>query len=130
MKLGKSTDSSSATHVYEIANRLETTFPYLEQDFRHAELEIFLVFRCLPRALGRKTTRRYAKAENVLYLDMTFAEEELLGLTWSDQESVIADVFFAYLEETLQKYRFAGLDASRFVSRFREVAREQGWGHR
>lgn len=128
MKLGKSTDTSGASDVYGISNRLELMFPEIECEFPGVELEIFFMFRCLPDELGRKTSRRYSKSENVLYLDISFSEDAFSAMTAKEQEVAVATVLFDYLEESLNKYKFKGLDVSNFLGKFKEVARARRWG--
>ena len=127
MKFGVSTDTSGAAEVYLIANELDAVFSVLESKFRTTDLEIFLVFRCLPDALGRKSSRRLSKSESVLYLDMSFSEDSLSGMDLERQRSVVAGYFFEYLEDSLKKYKFKDLDIPSFMAAFRDAAVSIGW---
>lgn len=108
MKFGVSTDTSGATEVYLIAYELDAVFSVLESEFRTTDLEIFFVFRCLPDALGRKSSRKFSKSESVLYLDMSFSEDSLSGMDLEQQRSVVAGYFFEYLEDSLKKVQVQG----------------------
>jgi hypothetical protein len=127
MKFGVSTDTSGATEVYLIANELDAVFSVLESKFRTTDLEIFFVFRCLPDALGRKSSRRLSKSESVFYLDMSFSEDSLSGMDLEQQRSVVAGYFFEYLEDSLKKYKFKDLDIPSFMAAFRDAAVSIGW---
>jgi len=127
MKFGLSTDTSGATRVYEIANELGSIFPVLERDFHSVGVEVFFVFRCLPDELGRKSSRRFSKAESVLYLDMCFSEDVLKGMDVEQQRSIVAGYFFKYVEDSLKKYKFDGLDVSSFMLALRKEAASIGW---
>lgn len=127
MNFGVSTDTSGATEVYLIANELDAVFSVLESKFRTTDLEIFFVFRCLPDALGRKSSRRLSKSESVFYLDMSFSEDSLSGMDLEQQRSVVAGYFFEYLEDSLKKYKFKDLDIPSFMAAFRDAAVSIGW---
>jgi hypothetical protein len=127
MKLGLSTDTSGATEVYLIANELDSVFPAIESRFESTGLEIFFVFRCLPDALGRKSSRRFSKSESVLYLDMSFSEDSLSEMDLEQQRSVVASYFFEYLEDSLKKYKFKDLDIPSFMAAVRDAAVSIGW---
>ncbi len=127
MKLGLSTDTSGATEVYLIANELDSVFPAIESRFESTGLEIFFVFRCLPDALGRKSSRRFSKSESVLYLDMSFSEDSLSEMDLDQQRSVVASYFFECLEDSLKKYKFKDLDIPSFMAAFRDAAVSIGW---
>lgn len=127
MKLGLSTDTGRATDVYLIANELGFIIPSLESRFGSVDLELFFVFRCLPDEFGRKSSRRFSKAEGVLYLDMCFSEDVLKHMTVDEQRSIVSSRFFEYLEQSLRKYKFKGLDVPLFIAVVREDATSIGW---
>jgi len=127
MKFGLSTDTGGETRVYEIANELVPVLSVLESNFHSAEIEVFFVFRCLPDELGRKSSRRFSKAESVLYLDMCFSEDLLKDMDVERQRSVVASYFFSFTEDSLRKYRFDGLDASSFMLALKREAASIGW---
>lgn len=127
MKFGLSTDTSGATSVYEIANELDSIFPALESQFQSVDIEIFFVFRCLPDELGRKSSRRFSKAESVLYLDMCFSEDLLSGMDLAQQRSIVSGYFFEYVEGSLIKYKFEGVDVSLFMAALKREAASIGW---
>lgn len=128
MKIEKSSDASSLTSIYELSNRLRVVFPEVSGEFPDVDLDIFLVFRCLPDSIGRKTMRRYSKADNTLYLDMSFSEDEFKEMEIEEQEAVVARKLFSYLEESLKKYKFQGLDIAKLMLKFRTAAQSIGWG--
>jgi hypothetical protein len=41
-------------------------FCVVESRYRHVDLNIFVVFRCLPDEIGRRSPRRFDKTENRL----------------------------------------------------------------
>jgi len=128
MRIEKSSDASSLTSIYELSNRLRVVFPEIYGEFPDVDLDIFLVFRCLPDSIGRKTMRRYSKADNTLYLDMNFSEDQFKKMDIKEQEVAVADKLFSYLEESLKKYKFQGLDIEKFMLKFRAAAQSIGWG--
>jgi len=99
----------------------------LESDFHSVGVEVFFVFRCLPDELGRKSSRRFSKAESVLYLDMCFSEDVLKSMDVEQQRSVVAGYFFRYVEDALKKYKFDGLDVSSFMLALKKEAASIGW---
>lgn len=127
MKLGLTTDRSGATEVYFIANELDAVFSVLESKFRTTDLEIFFVFRCLPDALGRRSSRRFSKSDSVLYLDMSFSEDSLSEMDLEQQRCVVASHVFEYLGDSLKKHKFKDLDVSSFMTAFRDAAVSIGW---
>ena len=127
MKFGLSTDTGGAPHGYEIANEVVSIFPVLELDFKSVEVEVFFVFRCLPEELGRKSSRRFSKAESVLFLDMCLSEDLLKEMDVEQQRSVVAKYFFKYVEDSLKKYKFEGLDVTSFMFALKKEAASIGW---
>ena len=127
MKLGKTSDTSAASHVYEISNELDNIFLEIEDAYKKVDIEIFFVFRCIPDSIGRKSMRRYSKKEGVLYLDMVFSEDELKSLSKDEQMVRVSQEFFRFLGESLGKYDFPGLDACKFFCDFRESCKRIGW---
>ncbi len=127
MKLGKTSDTSAASHVYEISNELDNIFLEIEDAYKKVDIEIFFVFRCIPDSIGRKSMRRYSKKEGVLYLDMVFSEDELKSLSKDEQRVRVSQEFFRFLGESLGKYDFPGLDACKFFCDFRESCKRIGW---
>lgn len=127
MKFALSTDTSGATSVYQIANELDSIFPALESRFQSVKIEIFFVFRCLPDEIGRRSSRRFAKAESVLYLDMCFSEDQLKDMDVTQQRAIVASYFFDYTEESLNKYKFKDLDVSSFMAALKGEAASIGW---
>ncbi|WP_159094775.1 hypothetical protein [Stenotrophomonas sp. ESTM1D_MKCIP4_1] len=127
MKFGLSTDTSGETRVYEVANELVSVFPALESNLHLISLEVFFVFRCLPDKLGRKSSRRFSKAESVLFLDMCFSEDLLKDMDVEQQRSVVAKYFFNYVEDSLGKYKFEGLDVASFMFALKREAASIGW---
>lgn len=127
MKLGLSTDTSGATSVYQIANELDSIFPALEARFQSVKIEMFFVFRCLPDEIGRKSSRRFSKAESVLYLDMCFSEDQLRDMDVALQRAIVARYFFVFVEGALNKHEFQGLDVSSFMAALKEEAASIGW---
>ncbi|WP_241073907.1 hypothetical protein [Achromobacter insuavis] len=127
MKFGLSTDTSGATSVYKIANELDSIFPVLESHFQSINIEMFFVFRCLPDEIGRKSSRRFSKAESVLYLDMCLSEDLLKDMNVAQQRSIVAGYFFDYTEESLNKYKFKGLDVPSFMAALKKEAASIGW---
>lgn len=127
MKFGLSTDTSGATSVYKIANELDSIFSALESHFQSVNIEMFFVFRCLPDEIGRKSSRRFLKAESVLYLDMCLSEDLLKDMNVAQQRSIVASYFFDYTEESLNKYQFKGLDVPSFMAALKKEAASIGW---
>ncbi|MEN5397547.1 hypothetical protein ABE612_08530 [Achromobacter xylosoxidans] len=127
MKFGLSTDTSGATSVYKIANELDSIFPALASQFPSVEIEIFFVFRCLPDGIGRKSSRRFSKAESVLYVDMCLSEDLLKDMDVAQQRSIVASHFFDYVEASLNKYEFKGLDVASFMAGLKREAASIGW---
>ncbi|HEL2979585.1 TPA: hypothetical protein UMB92_002442 [Stenotrophomonas maltophilia] len=127
MKFGLSTDTSGETRVYEIANELVLVFPALESDFQLVSIEVFFVFRCLPDRLGRKSSRRFSKAESVLYLDMCFSEDMLKHMDVEQQRCVVAGYLLKFVEGSLRKYDFEGLDVSAFMLALKKGLVSIGW---
>ncbi|AWH53363.1 hypothetical protein C1924_09325 [Stenotrophomonas sp. ESTM1D_MKCIP4_1] len=115
MKFGLSTATGGETRVYEISNELVPVLSMLHSDFHSVDIEVFFVFRWLPDQLGRKSSRRFSKAEAVLYLDMCFSEDLLKDMDVEGQRAVVASCFFKFTEDSLRKYRFDGLDISSFM---------------
>ncbi|WP_133434536.1 hypothetical protein [Achromobacter xylosoxidans] len=127
MKFGLSTDTSGATSVYKIANELDSIFPALESHFPSVKIELFFVFRCLPDGIGRKSSRRFSKAESVLYLDMCFSEDQLKDMDVAQQRAIVAGYFFDFVEASLNKHEFQGLDVSSFMAALKREAASIGW---
>jgi hypothetical protein len=127
MKLGKSSDTSGLSRVYEISNELKKKFELIEKKFENVNLEIFIVFRCLPDNIGRKTFRRFDKKENVLYLDITVSEDKYSKLSEEEQRFFLSHTFYNFLAESLYKYNFPGLDNEEFLKTIKEECKSIGW---
>ncbi|WIH09641.1 hypothetical protein [Xanthomonas graminis] len=127
MKLGKSSDTSGRSKVYEISNELELIFPGLEEKYGHVDLEIFFVFRCLPGPLRRKAMRRYSKSENVLYIDFFFSEEDFSIISKDEQRDRISGDFFSYLRNSLAMYKFKNLSVAQFMCDLCKACEDIGW---
>ncbi len=126
MRFGKSSDTRD-DHVLEISDELPPAFERAAAGCPDVDVEVFVCFRCLPDALGRKTFRRYDKADNVLYLDMTLSHDHYATLSKQEQRRELSHTFFGYLGDSLRKYRFAGLDIDAFLGDLRGELREIGW---
>ncbi|MFT2710800.1 hypothetical protein [Clavibacter sp. Sh2036] len=127
MRLGRSSDTSGRTNVYEISNEIESVFPALEEKHAHVDLDIFVVFRCLPGPHRRKAMRRYVKSERVLYIDLYFDEEVLQHASEDERRTAISCGFLTYLSESLSRYEFSELNAEQFMSDLREACEGIGW---
>ncbi|MBT1634186.1 hypothetical protein FGG90_02775 [Clavibacter tessellarius] len=127
MRLGKSSDSSGCTNVYEISNEIESVFPFLEEKYAHVDVEVFVVFRCFPGPHRRKATRRYVKSERVLYIDLHFDEEILKHASGDEQRAAISCGFLTYLSGSLSNYEFSELHVEKFMSDLREACEGIGW---
>jgi hypothetical protein len=126
VKIGGSSDTVGS-YVYEIWHELDEVFPRVEARYRGVDLEIFVVFRCLPDEIGRKSRREFAKAENALYLDMVVSSEKYEGLSKEEQRRDLSHVFYDYLADSLNRYRFPGLEVAVFLADLRAWLRETGW---
>jgi hypothetical protein len=133
VKIGKSSDTSALSWVGEISREIVDVFATLESKYEHVDVELFYVFRCLPDAIGRKTSRRFSKSENVLYLDMQFSQERLAPMSRDEQRWEVSHQFFDYTAQSLAKYRLAGLaglaglDVEAFLTDLRSLCHEIGW---
>lgn len=127
MKIGKTSDTSALTSVRRISDEIEPAFVVVSSQHADTDLEIFYAFRCLPDSIGRKTFRRYSRSENVLYLDMTFSENELAVMSEEEQRDCVSRFFYDYTYESLLKYKFAGLDVERFMADLDSACEEAGW---
>ncbi|MFD0738591.1 hypothetical protein ACFQZQ_04730 [Lysobacter koreensis] len=127
MKLGKSSDTSSDSEVYEISNELLDVFPEMESIWREVDLEIFWVFRCLADSIERKTTRRYSKKENVLYLDMNFSRDRFSSMSKDEQRFHLSREFYSHTRESLEKYAFPGIEVDRFMADLARLCVQIGW---
>lgn len=127
MRIGKTSDTSSQSLVYELSKEIGAVFATLEQTYAHVDIELFYAFRCLPDSLGRKTMRRYSKSENVLYMDMNFSQDHFKTLSRDAQRYEVSHKFFTFTAETLRKYRVPGLNIDAFLSDLNSMCKEIGW---
>jgi hypothetical protein len=127
MKIAKTTDTSSKSAVYEITREIAPVFKELERKYISPQIEIFYAFRCLPDSLRRKTSRRFSKTENVLYMDICFSQDRFQSMTVDEQRYELSHGFYAYTVETLRKYKVPDLDIDAFLSDLNLQCREIGW---
>lgn len=127
MKIGKTSDTSPESQVYELSKEIVVVFENLEQKYPHVDIELFYGFRCLPDSLGRRTFRRYSKSENVLYMDMTFSLDQLGAMSKDQQRCEVSRKFYSYTAETLEKYLVSGLDVDVFLADLKSLCKKIGW---
>jgi len=126
VELGGTSDTVGS-FVYELRSEVAEAFRVLEAKYREVDLNIFVVFRCLPDSIGRKTRRRFDKAENRLYLDMVVSEGRYELLSKEEQRRDLSHAYYDYLADSLRKYRFPGLRLEPFLDDLRTALREIGW---
>ncbi len=127
MKFGKTSDTNYESLVYELSKEIAVVFEKLEKIYNNVDIELFYAFRCLPDSFGRKTTRRYSKSENVLYMDINFSLDQLKAMSKDEQRYEVSHKFYSYTAETLEKYRVAGLDLNAFLADLKFLSKEIGW---
>lgn len=127
MKLATTSDTGTADRVWEISRELKPVAARVADGYPDVDLEIFTAFRCLPDEYNRRTFRRYDKRENVLYLDMCLSADRYRTLSTEEQRRDLSHAFARYLDESLRKYEFPGLDVDAFMRDIRTWLRDIGW---
>lgn len=127
MKVGKSSDTSTLTWVGALSDELEPVFEKIQQAYASYEIELFIVFRCLPEKYNRQSRTRYAKAENVLYFDIVTSEDEYKKLTKNRQRYELSHAFYTFIGEKLKKYNALGLEYDQFMIELKQWLQEIGW---
>lgn len=77
------------------------------------DFDLWICFRCLPKAYEWKPKRRFYKDENALGIDMLIEEETIrpfingkyYPLSKDEQRLILGDIFYNFLIETLKKYK-------------------------
>lgn len=127
MKFSKTTDASSLSLVYDISDELTPVFDRLERAYAGVDIALWYAFRCLPDALGRRTTRRFSKRDNAVCMDLCFSEDRFKTLSRDAQRHEMSHLFFDYTAQTLDKYEIAGLDKTAFLTDLKDACHAIGW---
>lgn len=89
MRIAKTTDTGNVGDLCRLSDELLSAAPLFELATDGVSGELFIVFRSLPGAYQRRSTVRYSTADDVLYLDLAVAEEDIVDLTLDEQRAVL-----------------------------------------
>lgn len=116
MKISLTSDTPSAKWCW--VSEIEDELYAYERDVllkysNHLPFELWVGFRCLPKAYEWKPKRRFYKEDNALGIDMLIEEEILrpfidgryYPLSKDEQRLIMGAVFYFFLEETIKKYK-------------------------
>lgn len=116
MKIGLTSDTPSAKWcwVSEIGDELhayekEVLLKYTNK----LSFELWVGFRCLPKAYEWKPKRRFYKDENALGMDLLIEEETIRpftdgryhSLSKDEQRLIMGEIFYNFLIETFKRYK-------------------------
>lgn len=107
MRIAKTTDTGSVGDVYALADELLADAEQFQRATAAVPGELFIAFRSLPREYGRRSTVRYVSADDVLYLDVAVAEEDIAELTFDEQRDLLRSELRALVQRGVRS-RTAG----------------------
>lgn len=118
MRIGITCDENEEAGIGSIVDEISgpTEHHFIPDNYGGPLKEIFVVLMCRDPELKFRRRIRFAKKENVLYMDIMLNLIEMVALDSATRRKVVLERIIDEIPIVLRKYKFKGLEVDRLGS--------------